>query len=190
MKSLIAVALLFSVQITFAQVKPLAKEDAIAKVAAHFNTEWGDGNITSGTTEIAAFKWDSVASKKEMIKDQVEMLNKELEARSKGASQKLSGLKVTSKKFANADAFKIGKAYAIGNDFTDTDNEESKRAMGQVYAILAKLGDVKDLLTIEVQAVYNEESDESEDSLKVYLYSVTNMKTSKAVSFHIIQGRM
>ena len=56
MKILVLLASLMIAPSVFAEAKfkSLNAKDPVAKTVEHFNTEWNDGNITSGTSQIRA----------------------------------------------------------------------------------------------------------------------------------------
>ena len=53
----LAVLVLAVSQVAFGQVSKLATTDSLEKVVQHFNQEWTDNNITTGTTRIQAGQW-------------------------------------------------------------------------------------------------------------------------------------
>ena len=172
-------------EVAFAQVSKLAATDSLEKVVQHFNQEWTDNNITSGTTRIQAGQWKVPATAVE--KTLAAMLVSEVKKDS-GNQGKLSKVKTAANIFKKADVLALVKAYAEGNDFSPKNKEDFVMGMGQVYAILAKLSSNgnKDITTTTATAVYTEDG----EARNVYLTSFTSTLTNKTVLFFIIQGHM
>lgn len=171
--------------ISWAQVSKLAATDSLDKVVQHFNQEWNDGNITTGTTQMRAGKWTVATSTLE--KTLSEMLASEVKKQSDN-SGKLSKIQTVSKNFSKQDVFNLTRAFAEGNDYSLENKEDFVKAMGQVYAVLAKLSNTegKDVLTVTAKAVYKEDG----EARNVSLTSFTSTTSGKTVLFFIIQGRM
>ena len=110
----LAVLVLAVSQVAFGQVSKLATTDSLEKVVQHFNQEWTDNNITTGTTRIQAGQWKTPTSNLE--KTMATMLVAEVKKDS-GNKGQLSKVKTTSKLFTQADVLALVKAYAEGNDF-------------------------------------------------------------------------
>jgi hypothetical protein len=194
MKLLVTLSIFFAAQVSFsANYRDLSSKDPLAKAADHFNTEWSDGNITSGTSLIGSLIWDksALSNKIAMEKtalDQVKHWVIERGGDDAADPQHLTQVKIVTKKFSDQSVVMVTKAYMIANAADDV-SDLDKTAMGQIYALLNKLDETrKNLIVTSVTSVYKIEEDDY--SRKVELHTFTNKKTGKAITFYTVEGTM
>lgn len=175
---------IFLMFIVFSQAVYAASNVELVKIVKHFDAQWNDNNITTGTTRIEI---SSTANSNIRLVEK-ELLNqfiKKIQKKSPGTG-KLTSLKVSSAKFKPQDVVILSYGYAMGNAFSPKNTEGVKYAMASVYTILGKLSadNNKDIITTSVTATYKED----DGVRKVILTAMINENTGKQVQFFIIQG--
>lgn len=163
-----------------------ASNEALSKVVGHFDTQWNDGNITTGTSRIALTTTKNTNIR--LIEQEIlSQLVKKLQSRSQGAGQ-LSKLKVSSGAFRTQDAADIANAYAMGNAFSPKNTAGLNFGAATVYAVLRNLSadSNKDIITTTASATYKENG----ESRKVQLTALIQSTSGVQVQFFFIEGTM
>jgi hypothetical protein len=183
MKYIFVSLLLLSQTVFAANQKALPKNDAVAKIVAAIGTEWRDGNISTGTTEIYAIKWNSDAN--QYYEDDTKELFLDL------VDENIQNARISKTDFESIDVVsdgveKAAKDFMLSNAYSP-DQKTFSNTVGKIYAILKTLSnsDYRNLSTTRYSAVLTNDGEKRQVSMVVFSSS-----NKKAVVFFFVEGTM
>ena len=170
----------------YIQLKP---SDPFARIVNSVSQTMIDSNISTGLTKVSAWAWSEKAlNQMQVMKDaQRSALDEEFQQRLSPTDVK-GPLLTKLSAFNKSDISLIAKDISIGNAFSPENVTDFKIAEKQVSLVVSKLAaGPSDLKTLRTTTVINPHSDEQ---AKVFMTSVTNIKTGKCATFLVFEGKM
>ena len=169
---------------------PLNASDPLAILVGETATEFGDDNISTGTTAVGAAKLNDKlptqdSERQKLVRVLFEQSFKTVLEESLPKNAKVT---VTVSKYSSSTINDVARALAEGNAYDPTDKETLDELAGKVSVLLSKLS--IDSKTVVGTAKARLESDPSGELRNIFYFVFINPETQKLVKFFVVEGAM